>query len=755
MPHPTSDPNTPRKPRQDDMAKPTPHRRSTGRVSQTGGRISRSASTREELDPLLNDELEGHIIGGFDTDTFIDTLLTGTSAIPETAAYIDYNGCDSHLRQSLDHLDSNFATVKNGIYDEQERRWINLDSYNERRFLPALINLVDEIILRTKPTEPATSKRELFTSAQNPLEGRCRKRKLDIGLREIEPSKLDRPGNDTKWSEVLVVMEHTTKSQKFLKSKQLCLASYARNVFSSRPSQRYIFGLLFMKQQVSLYLFDHAGVLCTESFDFQKEPKKFATVITSLAWMSEQHLGRDPDIKRINGQDILKLRTTGEYLILEKTLCQRGHLVGRATACWQARPCDQNGVALSDDDKHLKVVKDAWRSNEKINAEQFLYECAIKKDIRGLPITHYMNDVVIDGCIDDTGKFIRGQILDKLGEKVQKSSWCDNGDSESDDNESDDNEESASIRRPDFTPGRKRSPITANFDEIDSRPRKKNFKRYSMVLPSKPSASQFGVRGCKIPTQLPPTAVSTRTHTRMVSNTIGSPIEEEAKDPQSLINIIRDAMLVHHRLHTEAKIIHHDISVSNILASNPNTRLTGSDEQLHGFLIDLDYAVLGNDRSGLLERTGTPEFMAIHTLQKNGSKHTYRRDLESFLYVILWLSVDNPEETLKTWYTGTLNAAANSKYSAMTHPVEFTSLLNTMKPEFRDKKFRGLCSNLRKILFKDFLPTDEEGEEILSNKNGPYFERLEKGQLEIYESMNQKMVEFLEGFVKPQGTESG
>ena len=53
-------------------------------------------------------------------------------------------------------------------------------------------------------------------------------------------------------------------------------------------------------------------------------------------------------------------------------------------------------------------------------------------------------------------------------------------------------------------------------------------------------------------------------------------------------------------------------------------------------LIDLDLAkVLGSGRSGARHQTGTMEFMAIEVLQ--GIDHTYRHDLESFFYVLVWL----------------------------------------------------------------------------------------------------------------------
>src|SRR2546423_13946886 len=58
-----------------------------------------------------------------------------------------------------------------------------------------------------------------------------------------------------------------------------------------------------------------------------------------------------------------------------------------------------------------------------------------------------------------------------------------------------------------------------------------------------------------------------------------------------------------------------------------------------GFLIDLDMAKeIGSDSSGAMNRTGTMEFMAINVLRRSGP-HSYRDDLESFLYVLIWICV--------------------------------------------------------------------------------------------------------------------
>lgn len=60
-----------------------------------------------------------------------------------------------------------------------------------------------------------------------------------------------------------------------------------------------------------------------------------------------------------------------------------------------------------------------------------------------------------------------------------------------------------------------------------------------------------------------------------------------------------------------------------------------------GFLIDFDLAVsmLRQKPSGALHRTGTPIFMAIRVLEAPANLvHTFRYDLESFMYMLIWMS---------------------------------------------------------------------------------------------------------------------
>lgn len=182
------------------------------------------------------------------------------------------------------------------------------------------------------------------------------------------------------------------------------------------------------------------------------------------------------------------------------------------------------------------------------------------------------------------------------------------------------------------------------------------------------------------------------------------------KSRVELLTAIRDAIKAHRSLYVTGKILHRDISENNIIITDP--------EKANGFsgmLIDLD---LGKEVSagcsGARHQTGTMEFMAIQVLRKVA--HTYRHDLESFLYVLLWICArrawerefqcrftDRPEYSrLTKWYTGSYNAIADAKQGYM-HADGFENILQEFPHVFDCVK--PLCREIRRTLF----PLIEDG----------------------------------------------
>ncbi|CAK7274789.1 hypothetical protein SEPCBS57363_006341 [Sporothrix epigloea] len=173
---------------------------------------------------------------------------------------------------------------------------------------------------------------------------------------------------------------------------------------------------------------------------------------------------------------------------------------------------------------------------------------------------------------------------------------------------------------------------------------------------------------------------------------------------RELLEVMRDAIKAHQSLYTTGGILHRDISPNNIIITDH-----GVSGARRGMLIDLDLAmVLGSGRSEARSLTGTIQFMAIEILR--GADHTYRHDLESFFYVLLWMCARQswhngfPTQNekaprascLRRWEIGSVKDLARNKLGDMTGiglediMSEFPASLSVVK---------SLCLKLSSSLF--------------------------------------------------------
>ncbi|CAD6498985.1 BgTH12-04639 [Blumeria graminis f. sp. triticale] len=188
------------------------------------------------------------------------------------------------------------------------------------------------------------------------------------------------------------------------------------------------------------------------------------------------------------------------------------------------------------------------------------------------------------------------------------------------------------------------------------------------------------------------TVYRNRWETVIAAKPFGRAIDEKTT-PMELICGLRDAIKGHQSLYMETKILHRDISMNNIILTDPKRN-----DGCHGVLIDLDLAIsLTDDNCSESSKTltGTMEFMAVGILKEYTypsnvpDTHTYRHDLESFFFVLIsacirfgWGKNESPHiETIRKWYKGfedTLLKAFSSKFECL----------------------KDLATTLRKILFE-------------------------------------------------------
>ncbi|KAJ2655531.1 hypothetical protein IWW48_005492 [Coemansia sp. RSA 1200] len=115
-----------------------------------------------------------------------------------------------------------------------------------------------------------------------------------------------------------------------------------------------------------------------------------------------------------------------------------------------------------------------------------------------------------------------------------------------------------------------------------------------------------------------------------------------------LMLVMHDAVRAHKAVLDNCHVLHRDISENNIMFHHD------ADGHIHGMLIDFDNAV----DSGAAQQdsrpicTGTLPFMSVNNLRRENVPRTAVDDMESFLYLLLWLgtwgvTIEHREQTIE------------------------------------------------------------------------------------------------------------
>ena len=522
------------------------------------------------------------------------------------------------------------------------------------------------------------------TESTSDLTGGEARRQLDLFIkrRGIETS------GKHDWKDVRVIGE-LKRSKWPLKKILLQLARYMRDAFAVQPTRRFIHGFFLHNTTMELWVFDRSGPYSSGEFDIHEEPEKFIRAIAGYTMMDDKELGLDI-FTELDGKGrfiTISKDATGKenrMQLDEAPFVKQRAVVCRGTTCFRS----------SD---YANVVKFSWTSDKRPPEADHL-QLAREKGVEGIAkLIGYQHITSIsklrsgltfpsphrfrDGTTSATTSFSQTQLSQSFG-PIQNLSIS---------------KTSSKRKRPgDERGSQKRS-------RSDSQKSKLSQQYEAAQNPGEPAVSLYESDDGKY---------SNRVFGCLAIAPVGRALSEFTQRPEStksvlsaireLLTTLRDAIKAHRSLYLKGNILHRDISENNIIITNPKE--TGG---FAGMLIDLDLAkVLGSGRSGARHQTGTMEFMAIEVLQ--GIDHTYRHDLESFFYVLIWLCArrgwdlyENPrgrpkESVLTQWYSGSFKDIARSKLGDM-HVDGFEDILDEFPTTFDSVK--PLCRKIRGILF--------------------------------------------------------
>jgi hypothetical protein len=446
-----------------------------------------------------------------------------------------------------------------------------------------------------------------------------------------------------EWGHVQVIGQFHHRSTVSYQHGLLRLCRSAYQVFASQPTRLFLHGFYIRGSLIELWVFDRSGLYCSDLFDIQKDFIQSLSVVLSYQRMTDLDLGKNKIIETDEGGSYVILGNAtkpalGKLYLESRPIACRKDLFGKGTTCYRVR--------MPNSDRWDYVLKFKWRWLRE-RPEDELLKLAKEKCVWGaLSLDHYEE-------FESTAYLRRSLWWGTHRKFARTHSRKEDGYVE---------QES------------ERQEVTCNAGGLaEYTEETRNF-------------FQNRILAC------------------MVTSPVGRPLHT-FQSSSELLEVLRDAIKCHQSLYYDARVLHQDVSPGNIIIVDDGQQGEG-EEKPRGILIDLDSAIelaaeeANPETNSGFEIIGTRPFMAIGVLK--GEPHTYRHDLESFLYVFLWTVIsdhtDNPPEgsKLRRWSSGNWDELAARKSLDMDRGG-FQAILGEFPPEFHSLK--PLAESLHQVLF--------------------------------------------------------
>ncbi|KAI1191807.1 serine/threonine-protein kinase Sgk2 [Nemania serpens] len=449
-----------------------------------------------------------------------------------------------------------------------------------------------------------------------------------------------------EYKHVLVVgQQKSSYDTSRFKADFLQLTRLVRGVFVDQPTRRFVHAFTLSASMAELWVFDRSGAYSSGVFDIREKPDIFARALVGYATMDNDAMGLDMFIERegkryyVTVDDVDSNKTK---IRLSKPIVEPKAIVCRGTTCYKTQ--DNN------------VAKFSWALNKrKVEVEQL--RLAETRGVKGVArVVAYRQITTIAE--------LRGGLDFRERHKFHN-----------DDVHSEDLPSVGAID----TLGHKRKWSSDHpSDTSGSRKLLRLYSQQSILVEKQNSKYTISGPGGDM--------WENKIYSCLVISPAGWVISD-FRTVKELLGALRDAIRGHQSLYETGNILHRNVSSNNIIITKPET--AGG---FNGMLIDLDLAIGGP--SGAQHQAGTVQFMAVEVLRK--TDHTYRHDLESFFYVLLWMCAR--QSILRRWEVGTFDSIADAKEGHMT-----VNTLERIMGEFPRSLdvVQALCLRLRTALFGD------------------------------------------------------
>ncbi|TPX14835.1 uncharacterized protein E0L32_004944 [Thyridium curvatum] len=464
-------------------------------------------------------------------------------------------------------------------------------------------------------------------------------------------------GNDFSWSSVQAVGHlEPGRGQSSYWPGLLRLSSHAARVFEAQPARLFLHGLYVWGRWAEPWVFDRAGIYAGTPIAVDKSPSRFKAVLVGYTLMNREELGLNPWlvpqwIGATSWATFLAMETVDDrgearnlrLQLQDAPMSSRNNIVGGGTAAFRAKTA---GDTACNDDCWDVAVKFKWQPSS-------------SSETHGGGPVWQPEEVMLQRVREKNVWGVVRLISHKTLVNVKD------------------------LRRDlHFDTPRKFAPYAGVHDGSDGDdPLARGVVDFTKPVRRDDEAQPYSDMVLSVVAVAP----------------LGRPLQSFASALE-LLEALRDAIQGHHNFLRHG-ILHQDISIWNVMIAERRGPL-----EPRGMLIDLDLAspledILPDGRTCV----GVPLFMAIGVLIRK--RHTYRHDLESFLYVVLWMATTGRSDGLpdacrmKRW-TGDWDydqLAARKKRDM--EPGPFEAFLADFDTEFRGDDFQDLARALRAILF--------------------------------------------------------
>ncbi|EEQ29275.1 conserved hypothetical protein [Microsporum canis CBS 113480] len=500
----------------------------------------------------------------------------------------------------------------------------------------------------------------------------------------LVPTGLSKTSNEYSWADFLVVAEVSRDASSY-RQYFLRLCEHAQKVFKSQPTRRFVHSFYVHGSTAELWVFDRSGPYGCEAFDIRKELDRFIIVTASYTEMSDEELGINTFIKKDEQRQYVMVKGENkadmERIYLEdQPIAFAPDIVSSGTAAYRAKRIESNEWEF--------VVKFTWRSDHglrEVDMLRFIKE----RNVWG--VVQLFGHVDLDS-IDRLRRGLEFSSPRMVPPKVSKSS--------------------------DKTQSPADTSNLAVGDHVQS-----------VIDKCAAEAKLAGLDDKKDSTFV------NRVFSCIVVHPPGRAVDKFKSIPEFL-GAFSDIIKGLRSLYQDGRILHQDVSKGNLMITDVHKR-----GDPRGFLIDLEAAKLLDDTDAKEEITGTKLFMAIGVLK--AKPHTYRHDLESLFYCLLWIASTHgleglPKDSLfYRWVHGSFDDCAQEKSNDMGES-EFDHIVSGFTSEF--KGLALLARELRNIMFPNqdellFKGSNNvsESPDIVYNQMINAFERT----IEAYEQYSQ------------------